>query len=94
MKNNDEVIVCRCADVKMSEIQELIKDGCTTLDEVKRLSRACMGQCQGKTCRNLIMQELSKAQSVSIEEIKPSRFRPPVVTISLGSLAEEDNHEK
>jgi len=94
MTNKDEVIICRCADVKLSEIQDLIKDGCTTLDEIKRLSRACMGQCQGKTCRNLIMQELSKEQSVSIEDIKPSTFRPPVVTISLGSLAEEDHHEK
>lgn len=94
MENNEDVIVCRCADVKLSEIQTLIHDGCTTLDEIKRLSRACMGQCQGKTCRNLIMQELSKAQNISIEAIAAPTFRPPVVTIPLGSFIEEDHHEK
>lgn len=94
MAGKDDVIVCRCADVKISEIEELIKDGCTTLDEIKRLSRAGMGQCQGKTCRNLIMQVLAKTLSIPIESIEASTFRPPVVTIPLGSLAEEESREK
>ena len=89
MAENDEVIVCRCADVKLSEIRNVIKNGCTTLDEIKRLSRAGMGQCQGKTCRNLIMQELSGALSVPADKIEASTFRPPVVTLPLGSVVEE-----
>lgn len=87
--NEEDIIVCRCSDVKLSEIRDLIKKGCTTLDEIKRLSRAGMGQCQGKTCRNLIMQELSNALSIPIQEIEASTFRPPVVTIPLGSIVEE-----
>lgn len=94
MTNKDDITVCRCADVKLSEIHSLIEDGCTTLDEIKRLSRACMGQCQGKTCRNLIMQELAKAQKITMEKLQASTFRPPVVTIPLGSLAEEEPDEK
>lgn len=92
-QNDKEIIICRCSDVTLEEIRTFIKEGYTTLDEIKRLSRAGMGQCQGKTCRNLIMQELAGATKQKIEDVADASLRPPTTTISLGLLAEEGNDE-
>ena len=43
----EELIICRCQEVTEKEILEAIADGATTVDGVKRRTRACMGLCQG-----------------------------------------------
>jgi len=85
---NSEIMMCRCEDVTRERILACIADGYKTLDEIKRVTRAGMGPCQGRTCRNLIATELSRAYGVPMEEILMTTFRPPVVPISLGALAD------
>ncbi len=91
---DDNTIICRCADVTLGEIKEVIRKGYTTLDEIKRLTRAGMGQCQGKTCRNLLLQVIANELHVPVTEIELSRLRPPSVTIPLELLAKEDGNEE
>jgi len=89
MKNKDaEIMICRCEDISREMILNCIADGYQTLDEIKRVTRAGMGPCQGRTCRNLIASELSRAYGVPIEEVLMTTFRPPVKQISLGALAD------
>ncbi|MGI6686016.1 MAG: (2Fe-2S)-binding protein [Bacillota bacterium] len=83
----NKVIVCRCEDVTLEDIHALIKQGYRTIDEIKRVSRAGMGPCQGRTCRMLIAQELAKAYGVSMEEVLMPTFRPTVKPVKLGILA-------
>jgi len=85
---NIETIICRCEDITREQILACIADGYETLDEIKRVTRAGMGSCQGRTCRNMIATELSRAQGVPMEEILMTTFRPPVKPISLGALAD------
>ena len=96
MANRDaEIMMCRCEDVTREEILACIADGYETLDEIKRVTRAGMGPCQGRTCRNLIASELSRAYNIPMEEVLMTEFRPPVKPISMGALAdafEEKNH--
>ncbi len=89
---SDNTIICRCEGVTLGEIRELIRSGYTTLDEIKRISRAGMGPCQGRTCRQLIMQEITKATGQNMEDMTMTTFRPPTKPIKLGSLlgGEED----
>ncbi|MCK5848750.1 MAG: (2Fe-2S)-binding protein [Caldisericia bacterium] len=95
MSTKDEkTIVCRCADVTLGEIKDVIRKGYTSLDEIKRLTRAGMGQCQGKTCRNLIINIIATELGIRSEDVKISRFRPPSVTIPLELLAKEDADEE
>ncbi|MFZ7103163.1 MAG: (2Fe-2S)-binding protein [Peptococcaceae bacterium] len=84
---DNQTIVCRCEDVTLEDIRKLISQGYQTLDEIKRVSRAGMGPCQGRTCRMIIAQELAKAYGVSVEEVLVPTFRPPVKPIKLGILA-------
>lgn len=83
---SDNTIVCRCEEITLGQIREYIRKGYRSLDEIKRISRAGMGPCQGRTCRQLIMQELSKETGKSIAELEMSTFRPPTKPINLGML--------
>ncbi len=83
----NKVIVCRCEDVTLEDIHRLIKQGSQTIDEIKRVARAGMGPCQGRTCRMLIAQELAKAYGVSMEEVIMPTFRPTVKPVKLGVFA-------
>jgi len=85
--NSPQTIICRCEDVTVEEVRALIARGYQTPDEVKRLSRCGMGQCQGRTCRSLLLQEISAATGREIKEIPMSTFRPPTKPVKLALLA-------
>lgn len=83
-----DIIICRCEDLTREKILACIKEGYCTIDEIKRVTRAGMGPCQGRTCRLLIAQELSRAYGVPMEDVLMPTFRPPVVPIAMGTLAD------
>ena len=85
---DQNTMVCRCEDITRSHILKCIEAGYRTLDEIKRVTRAGMGPCQGRTCRQLIAQELSRIYGVPMEDVLMTTFRPPVKPISLGALAD------
>ncbi len=84
MPNN--TIVCRCEDLSLKEIRDLIAAGYTSIDEIKRISRCGMGPCQGRGCRQLVAQEIAGATGQSQAEVKMPKFRQPVKPIKLGVL--------
>lgn len=85
--NDGDVIICRCEDITLARLRELIAAGCRTMDELRRIARCGMGQCQGRTCRALVAQELARATGKSVAEIDPCTFRPPTRPVRLGDLA-------
>lgn len=89
MPEHDNTIICRCEDLTLAEIRRAIADGSRTIDEVKRVTRAGMGPCQGRTCRLLIAQELSRHYGMPLEEVLMPTFRPPVKPVKLGSFVKE-----
>lgn len=89
----EPVIICRCEDVTLADIQERIKQGNHSLEELKRECRCGMGPCQGRTCSPLIAQELAKSLSKPIGEVILPSFRPPTAPISLGALARGSSHD-
>lgn len=42
----EDIIICRCQEVTEQEIIDAVHEGATTVDGVKRRTRACMGLCQ------------------------------------------------
>jgi len=85
--DEDRTVICRCEDVTLGEIRHLVGEGVYTLDEIKRLTRAGMGLCQGRTCRHLILQEVSRLTGVPVEELAVPTFRPPTRPVKLGVIA-------
>ena len=89
----DNTIICRCEEITLGEVRDLISKGYTTIDEIKRISRAGMGSCQGRTCRQLIMQEISNMTGEKPADMRMSTFRPPAKPIKLGLLLGGDSNE-
>jgi len=86
MAEHDNTIVCRCEDITLADIRKVIADGYRTIDEIKRVTRAGMGPCQGRTCRMLIAQELSRHYKIPMEEVLMPTFRPLIKPVKLGSF--------
>lgn len=86
----EDTIVCRCEDVKMSQIKEAISDGFNTPSAIKGALRISMGNCQGRTCTPLISDILNTFVGVGSDEQTTFRVRPPVKPVRIGQFIEKE----
>ena len=82
----DTTIICRCENITVGEVRDMIDQGYDNFDELKRLIRTGMGPCQGRTCRHLIMQEITRKTGKKYDDIELGAFRPPTKPIQLEQL--------
>ncbi len=94
MKPDENTIICRCEDLTLGKLRELIAAGYTTLDEIKRISRAGMGPCQGRTCRALIEREIAVMTGTPIKEQAPAKYRQPSKPVTFSAILGGEPHEK
>ena len=87
---NDKTFICRCEDITQDEIEKAIDEGFTTLEELKCKLRLGMGPCQGRGCLSLARRILCQKKGKKTEEITLPPSRPPVVPVSLGTLASDE----
>lgn len=73
-----DMFICRCEEVTLREIEQAIDDGFVTVKDVKRVTRAGMGLCQGRTCSKTIARIIAQRTGKPLEEILPKSFRYPV----------------
>ncbi|PZW39286.1 thioredoxin reductase [Humitalea rosea] len=59
-------------------------------DQVKRLTRAGMGPCQGRRCREQVAMLLALATDTPLETIPLASYRAPVRPLPLGLLADTE----
>lgn len=90
---SDNTIVCRCEEVTLGEIREYIRKGYQTIEEIKRISRCGMGPCQGRTCSQLILEEIAKATGQDVADLKVHTYRQPTLPIKLGLLVGGEDDE-
>ena len=86
----DDTLICRCGEITRGEVIEAIQEGARSVDEVKRMTRAGMGICQGRTCGRLVAQVIHEETGLPLEEIGLSRSRPPVRPIRADVLVQID----
>lgn len=79
----EEVLICRCQEVTEQEILDAIHDGATTVDGVKRRTRACMGLCQGKTCGRLVQRIVAQETGKDSADVLPQKSRMPVRPVKI-----------
>jgi NAD(P)H-nitrite reductase large subunit len=86
-KTENDPIICRCEGVRLGQIQATIKrSGVKTVNQIKKLTRAGMGPCQGRTCARTVETILAAAVPVTAGS-EPYQARPPVRGVALGILA-------
>lgn len=91
--NKKDVIICRCEDVTLQDVENIMKEGYTSFEEIKRILRVGMGTCQGNTCGQLLQREISKFLKVPLSEVETHKVRPLITGVKLKSIVEATNDE-
>jgi len=90
----DDTILCRCEEVTYGEIKDAIEEDPTnSINDLKRMTRAGMGRCQGRMCVPALLEILRRQQKTTSLEPESLLKRPPVKPVSLGVLAEHSGPE-
>ncbi len=82
-----KVILCRCEDVTLADVQHAVALGYTDIEEVKRYTGFGTGPCQGKECLRAVVVAAAAAAGTREAELVPFTSRPPLVPTELRVLA-------
>ncbi|WP_372512657.1 (2Fe-2S)-binding protein [Bacillus salipaludis] len=86
-----KTVVCRCEEVYLEDLIEIVQiHGCSSR-ELKLRTRAGMGYCGGRTCRNLIDRIVEKQTGKERTNDIPLRFQPPVRPIQFFMIGNDSN---
>ncbi len=72
------MIVCRCENVTLADLEEAVQKGYTDLESLKRYLRIGMGPCQGVHCLLFTAKYLARRLGKSVEEVYMPRNRVPL----------------
>ncbi len=81
-----KIVICRCEDVTLHEVEEAVQRGYRDIESIKRYTGFGTGWCQGKQCVALCAQMIASAGGDDAEQ--PFTARPPVRPIALARLAQ------
>jgi bacterioferritin-associated ferredoxin len=81
----ERTVLCLCHDVTASDLEDAYARGFTAPETIKRYTAAFMGPCQGKSCADLILNEIVRLTGST--EPQSVTQRPPAYPVRLGELA-------
>ena len=79
----DDTLVCRCECVTAGDIRKAVAEGFLDVNEVKRVTRCGMGQCQGRMCGPALAELTAAAQAKSPAAVGTLQVRQPFRPVSL-----------
>ena len=91
--DNDEMYVCRCEEITKAEVIEAVRNGATSVNEVKRLLRTGMGMCQGRNCAKTIERIIAAELKVAPSEVPQAGPVRPIKLTGYTSLDIEAQEE-
>lgn len=91
---DDDLLICRCEEIKKGEIRRAVHDGMWTLTEIRRYLRTGMGLCQGQTCGKLVKGIVAKELGISPAELELASSRAPMRPIEMKIFANEETGDK
>jgi NAD(P)H-nitrite reductase large subunit len=86
-------IVCRCEDISEEDVIHAIEEGYSDVEELRKKLRIGMGPCQGRVCIQLVTRILERKTGKKIAQIQLPTVRPPLVPVSLGTVASEKDEK-
>lgn len=75
-------------------LKTLLADGPPNQDQVKRLTRSGMGQCQGRRCRDQVAMILATESGLPLSDLALATHRAPVRPLPLNLIADWDESEE
>lgn len=84
----------RSAAMQARSLKTLLRDGPPNQDQVKRLTRTGMGQCQGRRCRDQVAMILSVEAGTELAALPLATHRAPVRPLPLKVIADWEESEE
>ncbi len=82
-----KIVLCRCEDMTLGDLEHSVERGYTDIEEVKRYTGFGTGPCQGKECLALVATQLARITRQPPAAIPPFTARPPLAPTPLKLLA-------
>ncbi|UOM35252.1 FAD-dependent oxidoreductase [Acuticoccus sp. I52.16.1] len=80
----------RSNQMAQRDLKTLAADGPVDQDQIKRLTRACMGPCQARRCREQVALTMAIGTGAPPETVPLAGYRAPVRPLPLAVLADHD----
>ncbi len=87
---DDKTVLCRCENVSVGDVRDIVSQGVTELNEVKAITRCGMGPCQGRMCGPALGEIVAAELDTSIDRAGLLTIRPPLKPIPLEEVAAMD----
>lgn len=88
-----DTVICRCEDIRRSEIETAIADGARDINQLKHFTRCGMGPCQGRMCgeaaAGLLARHVGSREAAGYWTGRPP-LRPVPLSDLLGSFDYSD----
>jgi bacterioferritin-associated ferredoxin len=84
-----KVVLCRCEDVTLADLEHSVARGYRDIEEVKRYTGFGTGPCQGKECLALVAAELARINEDDPSVVPPFTSRPPLAPTPMKLLARD-----
>jgi NADPH-dependent 2,4-dienoyl-CoA reductase/sulfur reductase-like enzyme len=82
-----DTILCRCEEVSVGQIEAALGEGCPSIGELKRTTRAGMGACQGRYCGPILAALMAERLGRLPDEELRFAPRVPVKPVDVADLA-------
>lgn len=82
-----KTILCPCEDLTLAEVEQAIREGYATIEDIKRFTGLATGSCQGRLCLGPCAEVLARMTGKDAAGVGLIRLRPPVEPVPLGLLA-------
>lgn len=87
---DDDTVLCRCENVTVGEVRKAISEGVHEVNEVKIITRAGMGPCQGRMCGPALAEIVAAEAGVTLRKAGLLTIRPPLKPVPLAEIATMD----
>ncbi|WP_284508841.1 NAD(P)/FAD-dependent oxidoreductase [Caballeronia sp. GACF5] len=84
---SDNTIVCRCEELTAGDIRNACSIGSPGVNQVKAMTRAGMGPCQGRQCGYTVANIVASVKGCDVSDVGFYRIRPPLKPVTVGDLA-------
>ncbi len=84
-----KIVICRCEDVTLKDVEHSIAKGYADIEEVKRYTGFGTGPCQGKECLSVMATLIAERTGQPPATVPPFTARPPIAPLPLRFLARD-----
>ncbi|MBD8613538.1 FAD-dependent oxidoreductase [Pseudomonas putida] len=80
----DDLMLCRCEEISVGEVRQVVAQGHTDINRVKAHSRVGMGRCQGRMCGSAAVEIIAQAAACPPQQVGRLRAQAPIKPLPFG----------